>query len=41
VAPAAGGPAVRTEPGRPEAAVHMVLRRSTDGWRIVSAQRTA
>jgi hypothetical protein len=41
VAPSAGGSAVRTEPGRPEAAVHMVLRRSADGWRIESAQRTA
>jgi eukaryotic-like serine/threonine-protein kinase len=40
VVPSAGGPVVRTEPGRPEATVHMVLRRSADGWRIESAQRT-
>ncbi|NYJ07612.1 serine/threonine-protein kinase [Petropleomorpha daqingensis] len=41
VAPSAGGPAVRSEPGRGEATVHMVLRRSADGWRIESAQRVS
>jgi hypothetical protein len=36
---AAGGPAVRTEPERPEAGVRMVLIRTQDGWRIESARR--
>jgi hypothetical protein len=37
---AAGSTSVRGDPGRPEATVRMVLRRSGDGWRIESAQRT-
>jgi hypothetical protein len=41
VAPSAGGPAVRSEPGRGEVTVHMVLRRSADDWRIESAQRVS
>jgi len=32
------GPVVRTDPGRPETPVRMVLRRTDDGWRIESAQ---
>jgi len=35
-----GGAVVRAEPGRSETTVHMVLRRSAEGWRIESAQRT-
>jgi hypothetical protein len=35
------GPAVRTAPGRPAAAVRMVLVRAGDGWLIESAERTA
>jgi hypothetical protein len=31
---------VRTEAGRAESAVRMVLSRAADGWRIVSATRT-
>jgi hypothetical protein len=38
---APGGPAVRSEPGRPESTVRMVLVRTVDGWRIESAQRLA
>jgi hypothetical protein len=34
------GGAVRTEPGRAESAVRMVLVRRDDGWRIGSAERT-
>jgi hypothetical protein len=34
-----GGPALRTAPGRPATAVHMVLLRTPDGWRIDSAER--
>ena len=34
-----GGPALRTGPGRPAAAVRMVLVRTPDGWRIDSAER--
>jgi eukaryotic-like serine/threonine-protein kinase len=41
VVPSAGGPAVRSEPGRGEVTVRMVLRRSADGWRIESAQRVS
>ena len=41
VAPSAGGPAVRSEPGRGEVTVRMVLRRSADGWRIESAERVS
>src|SRR4051794_6592247 len=41
VVPAAGGAAVRAEPGRPEASVRMELRRGADGWRIASATRLA
>src|SRR6185312_16118135 len=36
-----GGSAVRSEPGRGEVTVRMVLRRSADGWRIESAQRVS
>ena len=35
------GPAVRTEPGRRESTVRMVLVRTADGWRIETAQRLA
>ncbi|WP_448623971.1 protein kinase domain-containing protein [Geodermatophilus sp. URMC 64] len=35
----ADGPAVRSAPGRPEAPVRMVLRRTDDGWRIEHAER--
>ena len=38
-AAAADGSVLRTDPGRPEAPVHMVLRRTGTGWRIESAQR--
>src|SRR4051812_25192803 len=34
-----GGPMVRTVPGRPDAAVHMVLLRTGSGWRIDRAER--
>jgi len=36
---AVDGPAVRSEPGRGEAPVRMVLRWTQDGWHIESAQR--
>jgi hypothetical protein len=36
---AADGPALRTEHGRPEAGVRMVLVRTADGWRIDTAHR--
>ena len=35
------GPALRTVPGRPSSAVHMVLVRSDGGWLIESAERRA
>jgi hypothetical protein len=35
-----GGPALRSDPGRPEAAVRIVLLRTDAGWRIDSAQLT-
>jgi eukaryotic-like serine/threonine-protein kinase len=35
------GPAVRSEPARPETNVRMVLVLTADGWRIESAQRLA
>jgi hypothetical protein len=41
VVAAMGGSAVRSEPGRGEVTVRMVLRRSADGWRIESAQRVS
>jgi hypothetical protein len=37
---AGDGAAVRSEPGRPEATVRMVLLRTGDGWRIERAERT-
>jgi eukaryotic-like serine/threonine-protein kinase len=41
VVPAAepGGAALRTVPGRPDVGVRMLLARTAEGWRIVSAQR--
>jgi eukaryotic-like serine/threonine-protein kinase len=33
------GPVLRTEPGRGESAVRLVLARTPDGWRIASAER--
>jgi hypothetical protein len=33
------GPPLRTVPGRPDAGVRMVLARTSDGWRIESAER--
>jgi hypothetical protein len=35
-----GGPALRSDPGRPQAGVRMVLLHTGDGWRIDSAQLT-
>jgi len=36
----AGGPALRTVPGRPDAEVRLVLLRTPEGWRIDRAERT-
>jgi hypothetical protein len=33
------GAALRAVPGRPDAGVRMVLARTAEGWRIVSAER--
>jgi hypothetical protein len=34
-----GGPPVRSAAGRPDTAVHLLLVRTADGWRIESAER--